>query len=366
MNAAIALIAATAIGFAPSAVQASSPIEATLEKARTAFHGRWHGSIAEAAKAAAQIDRPLLVLATQGHPLRLTSPRARELRARAEELSWINLESAAFVLLGADLGNDPTRTPSETAWLRGSGVAAGREGLYFLAPSGRLLGSVTLDRLDQLPSVAEQARAKYGEFTLDERKGSVAALASAPSLPDNGLELIIASTRLSGSGAPTDANAWQRDFLWISAERWKTLAMPRGTVGDEKHLGDDFLARLAQTAFIDTFAADPQPWPPSAAVRGDIVCKVIEVRGDQIRVTVDGRVEVDAAQGKAATTVTGTYVYNDTRATIDWMSLVAETTLPGGERIGYLITVPASRSAISIRPTFLMTYIPELQARGIR
>lgn len=174
-----------------------------------------------------------------------------------------------------------------------------RQGIYAVAPSGKLLASWNARREDFVAARLEEALEAWEKLSREERlpKEALAAGGRAEdAYPEDGLALRVFTRDLPREDPPEGwrAKAWNIDHLWLSAE--EAAALAKGALPE----------RAAQrVAFLhgrDNARGQSRPYPAKSVKDASLTARVIGKDGDLVQLELRGAIHVVEA---------GTWPIND-------------------------------------------------------
>jgi hypothetical protein len=221
------------------------------------------------------------------------NPRVRELLAYfvpvADEVSRLQRGDDAdgvFFQGFAEFGHYAGRVePSPT-----------RQGMYAIAPSGRLLGSINTRSADSMATMLADALDAWSDLSADERHLSEAqhsALAHVSrwrdAFPEDGLVLDETARDLEPADGET-AGSWNLDHVWFTADEARALVPDDPTaVGAAPEPVPDALAqRLARFHLLDTVHGQTTAFPAASVERAELTTQVEAVDGDRVEIVLRG------------------------------------------------------------------------------
>ena len=180
-----------------------------------------------------------------------------------------------------------------------------RQGIYVIAPSGKLLTSLnaldpaavrgalrdSLKRWHTLPP-NDRHLAQDAEIRPDHRWEA--------SLPEGGLALRIISRDLPRDGRCSSqrSDRWNRDHVWFTAEEARGWLPTELAVGATVDLPDVILQRLARFHFVDNVRGQTLPFAPEEIAGSRIRTQIVGFdRHGSLRLRIQGAVN-GACRGK--------------------------------------------------------------------
>ena len=181
---------------------------------------------------------------------------------------------------------------ADGAHYRGKGGT--RQGIYLVAPSGRLLASINSNNPKAVLEMIERGRAAWEELPDDQRW-----LADADDIrperrweedfPADGLVLEQFNRDLGESGG-----RWNRDHAWFSKAEARDFLPESLEAGAEFSVPSALVRRLARFHLVDDVRGQTVPFAPSEVILAELNGRVTAVDGARVHVTWRGESHSDA------------------------------------------------------------------------
>lgn len=208
-----------------------------------------------------------------------------------------------------------------------------RQGIYAVAPSGRLLASVNSNDKRRVLSMLQQALQRWQELAPAERHlGADAAARLAASrrfedrCPPHGLVLIEYLRDLEPLPGDDErfAKAWNEDQVWLLPGEAAALVPPVAELGAKVAWPAAVAERLARLHLVDSVRGQTPAFPAKAVREASLSSEVVAIDGDRLELRLTGRSRTEhrgrwvvADRGEAVDHARGVEVVCEGRATWD-------------------------------------------------
>lgn len=164
-----------------------------------------------------------------------------------------------------------------------------RQGIYAVAPSGKLLASWNARREDFVAARLVEALEAWDRLPRKERLPEEAlAKGGRPedAYPEDGLALRVFTRDLPREDAPDDwrAKAWNIDHLWLSREEAEALA--KGALPERA------ARRIARLHGRDNARGQSHPFPKESVKKASLTAKVLRRSGKTVHLALSGELHV--------------------------------------------------------------------------
>jgi len=171
-----------------------------------------------------------------------------------------------------------------------------RQGIYALAPSGRLLASLNTRSAEEVVAMLDRARAAWERLPGGERYLPSEQLAAGGGwrwlerYPEDGLVLRVHSRDLPRESAPDDwrAEASNRDYAWFLAEEAASFVPHPLEVGAQRVVDEPLVRRLARLSFVDNVRGQVPVFEPEHVERARLTCVVTAIDGERVALELHG------------------------------------------------------------------------------
>ena len=170
-----------------------------------------------------------------------------------------------------------------------------RQGIYVVAPSGRLLAGANVLQADRALELLARGLAAWQALPEEQRWLAADALAAPvrrweSSCPDDGLVLEQFSRDLPADGDPSaqPLPPVQRDHAWFSRAEARHLLPDEPRAGDVHEVPASLVTRLARFHLVDAVKGQVQPFAPEE-VEGSLRVEVVAREGDVVDLRLSGR-----------------------------------------------------------------------------
>lgn len=194
---------------------------------------------------------------------------------------------------GADAECRFFRSFADKAHYRGKGGT--RQGIYVVAPSGKLLGSVNSLDADAVGVLLERSLREWRRLPdADRRLPPDADLSGRrrweDSFPRSGLVLTATVRDLPADANPkhTPAVKWNRDHVWFTKDEARGWIPEDRTVGATRRIPDVIGERLARFHLVDTVRGQSLPFAKEEIVSIDVMTEIMAHTADVIRLRIAG------------------------------------------------------------------------------
>lgn len=175
-----------------------------------------------------------------------------------------------------------------------------RQGIYAIAPSGELLGSLNTRDGGNVAAMLRAARTKYAKMPPAQRRGETPALDPARSprferhYPADGLVLHV-YTRDLPRPEPVrgwHAGAWNQDYAWFTKAEVAQL-VPDAEVGQRCDWPQPLLQRVARCNLIDCVRGQTFPHRAEDVQRARVTATVTAIEGEVLILALEGEVRIE-------------------------------------------------------------------------
>lgn len=275
------------------------------------------------------------------------------------------------------------RKAIEGTHLNGDDPSDSKQGIYLLAPSGKLLAAKNALDADSVVKLLERGLALYSRLKKDERLAK--SLPERPArpeddYPEDGLALQVFGRDLPREGR--DTSLWNQDRVWFRASEAKSFLPERLSPGEKKDA--PLLARrLATTGLLDFIRGETDRFEEKDLAEASLEVTVLKVEKKLVHLRLAGKTRaakegVWAVHGfedrekptkqkrSLALALEGTAVFDPEKGRFTDFDLVAVGTRAGGTQfnargddlgeapIGFSITLAKPQDRIA--PTWIQDY----------
>ncbi len=184
-----------------------------------------------------------------------------------------------------------------------------RQGIYAVAPSGRLLASINTRSPLRMVDMLERALRAWQAMPAAERELDAYRAAQLRAVrrardrfPEDGLVLEVLARDLPRGEAANEtesahwhAAAWNRDWAWFTAEEVRRWLGEELVPGEGRALPEDLALRLARLHCVDHVRGQVKPWRVEEVRQAEFVARVERVRKGVAELRLEGAVRAEAS-----------------------------------------------------------------------
>jgi hypothetical protein len=277
----------------------------------------------------------------------------------------------------------------------GRGAHSTRQGIYCVAPSGRLLASVNTTDPKRMAAMLDTALEKWrtlkkGERYLDPAPTRAGFLArrGEGKYPKDGLVLRSFVRDLPGKGATVAKDwrgrAWNTDLAWFRKEEARRLVPTAPKKGEVYDVPPQVLGRLVRYTFVDSVRGQTLPFADGEVTRATLPATVVSVKDGRVELRFKGSSRAEAKgtwsvgglrnpqrspqERGVELEVGGRAVYDVKAEGFVEFRIVAQGTRWGGTRfnfrqddlgrapIGFVVDLASDKPADTVAPAFWYRY----------
>lgn len=176
-----------------------------------------------------------------------------------------------------------------------------RQGIYAMAPSGKLLGSVNSLDADRVLTMLQESLDVWEAMPDAERWLSpdddlMPEHRWENSFPERGLVLKSACRDVPADGTPSGERGtrWNRDHAWFNAEEARGWLPDTLTVGATREVSQTVMDRLTGYHLVDNVIGQTIPYAPSETEASRITSEVVEVAGPRVTLELRGETRAES------------------------------------------------------------------------
>lgn len=172
-----------------------------------------------------------------------------------------------------------------------------RQGIYAIAPSGRLLASVNSTRPSEVAAMMRRALAIWQLLPEQQRRmgaGWKRVLGLVPRwhllYPDDGLILQVYSRDLPAAEDVEGERryGWNRDHAWFTRDEAEAFVPEPATVGARRKVPAAVVRRLARCHLVDQVRGQTWPVPPGGIEKAELTAETVRTEGDLVELRLTG------------------------------------------------------------------------------
>lgn len=252
-----------------------------------------------------------------------------------------------------------------------------KQGIYALAPSGKLLGSVNSTEAARVADMLRKAISAWNALPKKERLLQQDPMPYTYYIdrderfyPVGGLVLRVYMRDLPHSHLPSDwrGKAWNQDIAWFTKDEARSFIPSTLKSGDRCLVPDAIVYRIARCHLVDAVRGQTTPFSMGGVEKAHIFSTITAVKGDIVEIRLDGESRTsENGRGYHAKLLGGARfdVKNDKFTTFELVAVGQRWGStqynyrhddPGPSPMGVLFTLAGSSKADMLAPELFWAY----------